>query len=448
ERRFAMEEEDVGHLADQVARLKQQFTVISHQMNAIMSRLGVPHCSCGTCASVSAAHPCPQNGSGKPSVPAAPVLNALYERRLAEEHMQAAQAAVTHQAQPIAVVTLDDTGKMDATPSENGSTSTEEEGKEATDAPLINGVCLMAPTPPADVLQPMPNVATNFFSDRSKGGRKSLHCETPEQKIAVAQYASIHGSTQAARKFGIPPSVAAYYHRKLVKAKQMDATAAVISPMLTSGADRDGLDVSVLNPTSAGMRQRGRPKMIGDELYAELVEHLLKKKQENPGAKLAPEMVLEMARAFIAARSPALLKENGGHIELKNSYATKLISCIAEREKEIELNLPAGSLKNVGLTGLRQLGHSPFTMEGQHPGEALMTDMLLAQLVKIQSQAEPMDDYITPEIMTGKALSLDDFLMGATEDDIEDTPSENGHSNGKDLDVDSLLMMAEETPTD
>ncbi len=35
------------------------------------------------------------------------------------------------------------------------------------------------------------------------------------QKVQIAEYAAIHGATASARKFGIPPSVASYYHRKV-----------------------------------------------------------------------------------------------------------------------------------------------------------------------------------------------------------------------------------------
>jgi hypothetical protein len=48
------------------------------------------------------------------------------------------------------------------------------------------------------------------------GGRKSKYCSASE-KQEVADYAELHGATAAARKFDIPASVAAYYHRKLKK---------------------------------------------------------------------------------------------------------------------------------------------------------------------------------------------------------------------------------------
>uniref|UniRef100_A0A914UQQ8 HTH psq-type domain-containing protein n=1 Tax=Plectus sambesii TaxID=2011161 RepID=A0A914UQQ8_9BILA len=47
-------------------------------------------------------------------------------------------------------------------------------------------------------------------------GRKSKYCTAGEKK-AVAIYAAQHGASAAARKFNIPPAVAAYYHRKEYK---------------------------------------------------------------------------------------------------------------------------------------------------------------------------------------------------------------------------------------
>lgn len=52
----------------------------------------------------------------------------------------------------------------------------------------------------------------------NNSGRRSKYC-SPEEKKAVAEYAEAHGPSAAARKFGIPTPVAAYYHRKEYKLK-------------------------------------------------------------------------------------------------------------------------------------------------------------------------------------------------------------------------------------
>lgn len=54
------------------------------------------------------------------------------------------------------------------------------------------------------------------YSFPNPGGRRSKYC-SPAEKKAVAEYANIHGASAAARKFNIPPPVAAYYHRKEFK---------------------------------------------------------------------------------------------------------------------------------------------------------------------------------------------------------------------------------------
>lgn len=51
-----------------------------------------------------------------------------------------------------------------------------------------------------------------YFVDMNLGGRISCILQ-----LTVANYAATHGATAAAKKFGIPPSVAAYYHRKVLK---------------------------------------------------------------------------------------------------------------------------------------------------------------------------------------------------------------------------------------
>lgn len=52
-------------------------------------------------------------------------------------------------------------------------------------------------------------------------------------------------------------------------------------------------------------------------------------------------------------KSPGLLEEHGGHVRLKITWAMKLVSRIAEREREIQLGLPAGTLQNMGRKCLR-----------------------------------------------------------------------------------------------
>lgn len=69
-------------------------------------------------------------------------------------------------------------------------------------------------------------------------------------------------------------------------------------------------------------------------------------------------------------QAPGLLEEHGGHVKLKLTWAMKLVSRIAERQKEIELGLPAGTLSNMGRHQLANL-----------PGGQFMADMMAQNIL-------------------------------------------------------------------
>uniref|UniRef100_A0A914HZN9 Glucosidase 2 subunit beta n=1 Tax=Globodera rostochiensis TaxID=31243 RepID=A0A914HZN9_GLORO len=207
--------------------------------------------------------------------------------------------------------------------------------------------------------------------DSAPRGRRSKYC-TPEEKKAVASYVQCHGATAAARKFNIPPAVAAYYHRKEFKKQGVAARRSSVSvhhaqqgQQLQAG---DGTKVELgdgQQGDESGMEQigqlwqnnygggylrgrgRGRPKLIGDELDAELVEYIVQLKQTNPRAHITAAQALVIARKYIAEKAPGLLEENGGQVKLKITWAMKLVTRVQEREREIQLGLPAGSLQNL-----------------------------------------------------------------------------------------------------
>lgn len=82
-------------------------------------------------------------------------------------------------------------------------------------------------------------------------------------------------------------------------------------------------------------RGRGRPKLIGDELDAELVEYMVDVKKKLPRAHLTASYALDVARAYIMEKAPQILEENGGHISLKITWAMKLVSRTNERWREL-----------------------------------------------------------------------------------------------------------------
>lgn len=183
-----------------------------------------------------------------------------------------------------------------------------------------------------------------FNEDGSlKRGRKSKYCSAKE-KEEVADYAEIHGATAAARKFDIPASVAAYYHRKLKKGYTGPGASIprrsfapyptpggepkAISESRQQSLDTNGDESERFNdsfgrsPGGAFLRGRGRgrPKLIGDELDAELVEYMVDVKSKLPRAHLTASHALEVARHYIMEKAPQILEENGGHISLKITW--------------------------------------------------------------------------------------------------------------------------------
>ena len=116
-------------------------------------------------------------------------------------------------------------------------------------------------------------------------------------------------------------------------------------------------------------RGRGRPKLIGDELDADLVDYMVTRKNADPHkGNFTASQALHMARQYILERTPGLLEERGGHVKLKLTWAMKLVSRIGERQREIELGLPAGTLSNMGrnLTNIPTGGNFMADMMAQN----------------------------------------------------------------------------------
>lgn len=164
-------------------------------------------------------------------------------------------------------------------------------------------------------------------------------------------------------------------------------------------------------------RGRGRPKLIGDELDADLVDYMVTVKQADPHGHLTASQALIIAKQYILEKAPGLLEEHGGHVKLKLTWAMKLVSRIAERQKEIELGLPAGSLSNMGRHQLNSLNNSLT-------GGGFMADMMTQNILshhmmmnmnQIKQEAQPgseepkeeMQPTVgAPEILNIKELNL------------------------------------------
>ncbi|VDM96042.1 unnamed protein product [Thelazia callipaeda] len=246
---------------------------------------------------------------------------------------------------------------------------------------------------------------SNKVQNTNCTGRRSKYC-SPEEKKVVAEYAEAHGPSAAARKFGIPTPVAAYYHRKEYRQKPLPTvhTAHLLSQTNSSGSTNSSTDIdrpsvdslpgslsSVIkssspndstftgeqqlklnpahitgNPGFLRGRGRGRPKLIGDELDAALVDYMVQVKQSDPRGHMTASQALTIARAYILEKAPGLLEEHGGQIKLKLTWAMKLVARITERQKEIEYGLPAGTISNMTRT----------TTNANVPGGNFMADVV------------------------------------------------------------------------
>uniref|UniRef100_A0A915D796 Uncharacterized protein n=1 Tax=Ditylenchus dipsaci TaxID=166011 RepID=A0A915D796_9BILA len=365
-----------GILDGEMHAIKRNLLYLNHQMSQLMNALNVTSCACCNCKLVS------QQQSKKSNVRVGHNNHHLHLSASANDHNN-----------------LESNSKRE---SSNIGKQCESVDKELVTERLTQ---LLQANANNNLQSFNPELQLNLKDEcyyPVKRGRKSKYC-SPLEKKAVAGYAQIHGATAAARKFNIPPAVAAYYHRKEYKSpKTLSAGLSLTNPPVQSnhhplsldannpqamdssddtkpealldgpaGAanphyqssdasnEADGNDLvwgggGGANPAHSGSpgflrgRGRGRPKLIGDELDAELVEYMVQIKQSNPRQHLTASQALTIARAYILDKSPTLLEERGGQIKLKITWAMKLVSRIAEREREIQLGLPSGSLQNLG----------------------------------------------------------------------------------------------------
>ncbi|PIO71768.1 hypothetical protein TELCIR_06324 [Teladorsagia circumcincta] len=275
------------------------------------------------------------------------------------------------------------------------------------------------------------------------GGGKVPMPVAPDRR-AVAEYARAYGGAAAAKRFGIAPPVSTYYQRKDSNSKgeadpmgqgasESGATAVVTASSQLNPSSISNISNPIASlqqqpttlgslptsqpqtasvsapaagqPAAQGMfspamvdmlrmnaahatgspgflrgRGRGRPKLIGDELDADLVDYMVTVKQADPHGHLTASQALIIAKQYILEKAPGLLEEHGGHVKLKLTWAMKLVSRIAERQKEIELGLPAVgapeilNIKELNLPFLNNLfgctDENSGVIEGELPASA------------------------------------------------------------------------------
>uniref|UniRef100_F1KRX6 Uncharacterized protein n=1 Tax=Ascaris suum TaxID=6253 RepID=F1KRX6_ASCSU len=442
-------EERKPSLRDQVDELKHNMIYISHQVTLLMNALHVPACKCEICepryrsqvelfskmkdASAVGTHAA-QNVEHKPE---------RKKTETAENGHAEQQVSVPPASQASLFPGMPNMNDCEALLSQIFTQSGVNTFNSASLAGLAQALGLNNTTSKVFASTPAPN----SYSFPNPGGRRSKYC-SPAEKKAVAEYANIHGASAAARKFNIPPPVAAYYHRKEFKqnrpsgatlpTQMQSSTMSVDSPGTASGDDLENSNgdwttsqpPTQPNPAVANVnemfkqmeqhqkqnpahssgspgflrgRGRGRPKLIGDELDAELVDYMVQVKQSDPRGHLTASQALAIARDYILEKAPGLLEEHGGQIKLKLTWAMKLVSRISERQKEIELGLPAGTISNM----TRTMSGSAANLPGGNFMADMMAQNILSQhMTQIMNQAVTGTVSATPQIVNVRELEL------------------------------------------
>lgn len=373
-----VEEMEHSGISKRVSKLENDFVYIKHQLASIMTHLHAEPCKCTTCKKVS------QEGVEKKQNDATNMLSELFPNATVQQ-----------------IKTLLDLSKMNKLPSQ--VVHQKENGTPAPTAPQ--------PQQSKPTVTPKPEVlklGQGYQNGNQAGG-----------KIIAERYSE---PVRKIKKFGaLPPVVSAYYQRKdssnsLIPAATTNSSTASPGPSSSDG-DEGPLDMQVqqsstvpATPTTPGAnlftqsmvdmlklnnaahstgspgflrgRGRGRPKLIGDELDADLVDYMVSLKNADPHkGNFTASQALHMARQYILERAPGLLEEHGGHVKLKLTWAMKLVSRIGERQREIELGLPAGSLSNMGrnLTNLNPPG-------GNFMADMMAQNMLSQHIMMVNQQ--------------------------------------------------------------
>ncbi|UMM21883.1 hypothetical protein L5515_003368 [Caenorhabditis briggsae] len=411
--------EDV-EISERVKKLENDFVFIKHQLTLIMTHLHVEGCKCTTCVKVK------EEKAPKKENEAIEMLSHLFPNASLEQIQS--------------LLDLSKKSKVPSTP------------KETTVIPEATVI----PKPPADEGL---KLGQGYENGAGAG------------KIQTERYSE---PTRKVKKFSLPPAVTHFLQRKdsgnaLIQPNTPNSNTASPGPSSSDGDDHmdTPLDMQVQSSTvpstpTAGKgsnlftqsmmdmlrhnaahstgspgflrgRGRGRPKLIGDELDADLVDYMVTLKNADPHkGNFTASQALHMARQYILERAPGLLEEHGGHVKLKLTWAMKLVSRIGERQKEIELGLPAGTLSNMGrnLTNLPTGGNFMADIMAQNLfSQQLMMGNLLGggspkqneENIHVKKEKEVTQ---MPEIVNIKELAfINNFLAELNDNNGEAGPS-------------------------
>ncbi|KAJ1350714.1 hypothetical protein KIN20_006581 [Parelaphostrongylus tenuis] len=417
-------------LLQEVTELKSNFVYISHQMTRIMRSLHVTPCMCETCG--------PKHSSFSDARPREDVSNVL--------------SAIFPGATPQQLSSLADLSKLSRTPvptpQRMGSGYAGHPGGGKVPMPMAADRRAVAEyarayggAAAAKRFGVPPPVSTYYHRKESSSALLAAVTASPGpssegEADSVVQQAASENSIAAPSQLPSslpnisnpialqqPSSTPGALPTSQPQATSASAAnpAAQAAPGMFSPAMVDMLRMNAAHATgSPGFlrgRGRGRPKLIGDELDADLVDYMVTVKQADPHGHLTASQALIIAKQYILEKAPGLLEEHGGHVKLKLTWAMKLVSRIAERQKEMELGLPAGSLSNMGRHQLNSLNNSLT-------GGGFMADMMTQNILshhmmmnmnsqikqEIPNTEEPKEDVQptvgAPEILSIKELNL------------------------------------------
>lgn len=434
---------DPGDLGREVSDLKNSFIYVSHQLNRIMKAMHVPPCQCQPCV---ARHQ--QMNGPRPAEDPTSAISQIFPNATPQQINALADMARTQKPNGGApsmgqsYAAHQGGGKIVPGPAER---------KMVAEYARIHGAVAAAkrfgvPPPVSTYYQRKDSSNSMIAAQLNTQFGSPLNTQQPTPTTPGATTASPGPSsegendgaasqpTESSQSQGMQQMPV--LKQQAPNQQQQTPQSVPQSPMFPPTM-MDMLKMNAAHSTgSPGFlrgRGRGRPKLIGDELDADLVEYMVTVKQADPHGHLTASQALAIAKQYILEKAPGLLEEHGGHVKLKLTWAMKLVSRITERQKEMELGLPPGSLSNMGRTHLNNLPGGNFMadmvaqnilsqhmMMGMNNGMQNGASHSSEQPSTTQENEEPVVG-ATPEILNVKELNmrfLNDLFNGNSEDGV------------------------------
>ena len=140
---------------------------------------------------------------------------------------------------------------------------------------------------------------------------------TPEQRASIGRYAAVHGPIRAVEYFS--KTMKTVLPEMMVRRFKKEYLKEVSKKVSTSEVTSSGMPTVKALPT----KDQGRPLLLGqeiDKIVQEYVNNL-----RIAGVPVTTAIVMGAAKGIVAAKNCSLLKENGGHLEITNTWAKSLL---------------------------------------------------------------------------------------------------------------------------